>query len=91
MGSCNFYYWGDDRPVEKPNVAGISHITRDQAENGQCRVDTNGRVAARNMRFFCYIGEIKEGWSDNATTPYEIYVAGRVSMWEDTDSEYGPI
>ena len=73
-----------------PDVKGLSYIPKDQTENKQCRIDLNDQIAARNTRFFGYIGEMKHGTSDNTTTPYEIYIVGRIAFWEDNMQGKGP-
>lgn len=77
-------------PLEKPKVTGLSYTPKDQTANGQRRIDMRDRLAVRNLRFFGYVGEIKEGAAGNKTAPYEFYIVGRVAVWEDGASGEGP-
>ena len=88
--SCNFHYWSDQHPLKQPKTPGLSYIPRDQAENGKTRVDVNDSIASRNLRFFGYVGEIKQGASGNTATPYGIYIIGRLMFWETLDHGRGP-
>ena len=54
--------------------------TQSTPENGKPRIDIHGQIASRDFRFSGPIGEIKTGISDNATTPYELYMVGRINF-----------
>ena len=81
--SCNFHYWdAEQNDLDRPDIEGFHYLPKKETENANCRIDLSQEVANQNSRFYGYIGEIKTGNSDNTTTPFEIYVVGRIGFME---------